>query len=99
MEIREKLKIKIMKKIITLLAIAGFFCFASCTTSGSLKSLLRELKFLTTSFNSNNNFSRLVAFDPIYSSDVVLTYRLSGLILKEIFGNHYRKRIILIMEH
>jgi hypothetical protein len=35
-EIRETLKIKIMKKIITLLGIVGFV-LQSCTTSGSLE--------------------------------------------------------------
>jgi hypothetical protein len=34
---------------------------------------------VTTSFNSSNNYGRLVTFNPpIYSSDVVLVYRLAG---------------------
>jgi hypothetical protein len=71
-----------MKKIITLLAIAGLFILQSCTTSGSLESVpiaRTEVFEVTTSFNSSNNYSSLVNFNPpIYSSDVVLTYRLSG---------------------
>jgi len=71
-----------MKKIITLLAIAGLFTLQSCTTSGSfeIEPIARTEVFeITTSFNLNNSFSRLVAFSPpIYSSDVVWAYRLSG---------------------
>ncbi|WP_339921630.1 hypothetical protein [uncultured Flavobacterium sp.] len=71
-----------MKKIITLLAIAGLLTLQSCTTSGSFEIApiaTTEVFEVTTSFNSTNNFSRLVTFNPpIYSSDVVLTYRLSG---------------------
>ncbi|MEZ7498959.1 hypothetical protein QO200_09420 [Flavobacterium sp. Arc3] len=71
-----------MKKIITFVAIAGLFTLQSCTTSGTfeIEPIARTEVFeITTSFNSNNSFSRLVAFSPpIYSSDVVLTYRLSG---------------------
>jgi hypothetical protein len=71
-----------MKKIITLIAIAGLFMLQSCTTSGSFEiaPIARTEVFeVTTSFTGSNNYSRLVTFDPpIYSSDVVLTYRLSG---------------------
>jgi hypothetical protein len=71
-----------MKKIITLLAIAGLFVLQSCTTSGSfdVAPIARNEVFeVTTSFNSNNNYGRLVTFNPpIYSSDIVLVYRLSG---------------------
>ncbi|HEY4617793.1 MAG TPA: hypothetical protein VIH09_06325 [Flavobacterium sp.] len=71
-----------MKKIITLFAIAGLFVLQSCTTSASfeIEPIARNEVFeVTTSFNSNNNYSRLVTFNPpIYSSDLVLVYRLSG---------------------
>ncbi|CAM2956176.1 hypothetical protein [Flavobacterium frigoris] len=74
-----------MKKIITLLAIAGIFTLQSCTTTGSFEVApitpiaTTEVFEVTTSFSSTNNYSRLVTFNPpIYSSDVVLTYRLSG---------------------
>lgn len=71
-----------MKKIITLLAIAGLLTLQSCTTSGSFEIApvpTTEVFEVTTSFTSNNNFSRFVTLNPpIYSSDVVLTYRLSG---------------------
>lgn len=72
-----------MKKIITLLAIAGLLTLQSCTTSGSFEiaptTPTSEVFEITTSFNSTNNFGKLVTFNPrIYSSDVVLVYRLSG---------------------
>lgn len=71
-----------MKKIITLLAIAGLFVLQSCTTSASFEVApieRNEVFEVTTSFNSNNNYGRLVTFDPpIYSSDIVLVYRLAG---------------------
>tara|TARA_R110000868_G_scaffold1781_7_gene14243 strand:- start:1515 stop:2015 length:501 start_codon:yes stop_codon:yes gene_type:complete len=72
-----------MKKIITLLAIAGLLTLQSCTTSGSFEiaptTTTSEVFEITTSFNSANNFGKLVTFNPrIYSSDVVLVYRLSG---------------------
>jgi len=71
-----------MKKIFTLLAIAGLFILQSCTTSASfdIAPIARNEVFeITTSFNSNNNYGKLVTFNPpIYSSDVVLVYRLAG---------------------
>lgn len=74
-----------MKKIITFLAIAGLFTLQSCTTSGSFENELvpvatSEVFEVNASFNSTNNFSRLITLNPpIYSSDVVLVYRLSGI--------------------
>jgi hypothetical protein len=71
-----------MKKIITFLAIAGLFALQGCTTSASFEVApiaTTEVFEVTTSFNSTNDYSRFVTFNPpIYSSDVVLTYRLSG---------------------
>jgi hypothetical protein len=71
-----------MKKIITLLAIAGLFVLQGCTKSAifEITPIARNEVFeVTTSFNSNNNYGRLVTLNPpIYSSDVVLTYRLSS---------------------
>ena len=71
-----------MKKIFTLLAIVGLLTLQSCTTSGSFEIApvaSTEAFEITTSFNSTNNFGRLVSFNPrIYSSDVVLVYRLAG---------------------
>lgn len=74
-----------MKKIITFLAIAGLFTLQSCTTSGSfeidpLPVATSEVFEVNASFNSTNNYSRLVTLNPrIYSSDVVLVYRLTGI--------------------
>lgn len=72
-----------MKKIITLLAIVGLLTLQSCTTSGSFEiaptTTTSEVFEVTTSFTSTNNFGKLITFNPrIYSSDVVLVYRLSG---------------------
>ena len=71
-----------MKKIITLLAIAGIVVLQSCTTSASFEiapTTTSEVFEVNTSFTSSNNFGKLITFNPrIYSSDVVLVYRLSG---------------------
>jgi hypothetical protein len=73
-----------MKKIIALLAVVGLFTLQGCTTSGSFEIdpipvTTSEVFEVTTSFNSNNNYSKLVTFNPrIYSSDTVLVYRLTG---------------------
>ncbi|MDD5151572.1 MAG: hypothetical protein PHC28_14035 [Flavobacterium sp.] len=73
-----------MKKIITLLAVVGMFSFQSCTVTDNGPivdtNTISEVFEVTTSFNSTNNYSKLVTFNPsIYSSDVVLVYRLSGM--------------------
>ena len=74
-----------MKKIITFLAIAGLFTLQSCTTSGGFEIdphpvATSEVFEVNASFNSTNNYSRLVTLNPrIYSSDVVLVYRLTGI--------------------
>jgi hypothetical protein len=74
----------------------------SCTTSGSFEIApiaTTEVFEVTTSIPTNN-FSRLATFNPpIYSSDVVLTYRLSGSNYQGDVWNYYQKPTILIMEH
>ncbi|MGO4817960.1 hypothetical protein [Flavobacterium sp. W22_SRS_FP1] len=71
-----------MKKINTTLAIAVLFVLQSCTTSGYFETApitRNEVFEVTTSFNASNNYGRLISFNqPIYSSDVVLVYRLAG---------------------
>lgn len=72
-----------MKKIITLLAVFGIISFQSCTVNDNApiedNDTISEVFEVTTSFNSSNNYSKIVTFNPIiYSSDVVLVYRLSG---------------------
>ena len=74
-----------MKKIITILAVVGIFSFQSCTVTEDRpivdNDTISEVFEVTTSFNSNNNYAKLVSFNPsIYTSDVVLVYRLSGVI-------------------
>lgn len=73
-----------MKKIITLLAVVGMFSLQSCTTTTDSNYVdndtISEVFEVTTSFNSTNNYSKVVAFNPpIYTSDVVLVYRLAGI--------------------
>jgi hypothetical protein len=92
-----------MKKIITLLAIAGLFVLQSCTTSGSFEiaPYCEKWSFLKSQlrFNSSNNYGRLVTFNPpIYSSDVVLVYRLAGSNSQGDVWELYLKPIILVME-
>ncbi|MFM2368062.1 MAG: hypothetical protein RL619_358 [Bacteroidota bacterium] len=71
-----------MKKIFTILAIVGLFSLQSCTVNdGPIvdNDTISEVFEVTTSFNSTNNYSKLVTLNPsIFSSDVVLVYRLSG---------------------
>jgi hypothetical protein len=71
-----------MKKIITLLAIVGMLSLQSCTTttdSNVDNDTISEVFEVTTSFNSTNNYSKIVALNPpIFKSDVVLVYRLAG---------------------
>jgi hypothetical protein len=72
-----------MKKIITLLAVVGMFSLQSCTTTTDSNYVdndtIAEVFEVTTSFNSTNNYSKIVALNPpIYTSDVVLVYRLAG---------------------
>lgn len=67
-----------MKKIITLLAVVGMFSLQGCTTTTDTDTIA-EVFEVTTSFNSTNNYSKIVALNPpIYTSDVVLVYRLAG---------------------
>lgn len=72
-----------MKKITLILAFIGMITLNSCTTNEVVErdlidnDTIAEVFEVTTSFSSNNNFSRLVTFNPaIYSSDMVLVYHL-----------------------
>lgn len=75
-----------MKKITIVLAFIGMITLNSCTKeevivqdNGIDYDTIAEVYEVTTSFGTNNDFSRLVTFNPpIYSSDMVLVYRLSG---------------------
>lgn len=70
-----------MKKITLFLVFIGMMALQSCevtevydTTDNAPRTEVFEV---TTSFNSNNNYSSLVEFNPpIYSSDSVLVYHL-----------------------
>lgn len=72
-----------MKKIITLLAVVGMFSLQSCTTTTDSNYVdndtISEVFEVTTSFNSTNEYSKIVPLNPpIFTSDVVLVYRLAG---------------------
>lgn len=75
------LNFKNMKKIFTLLAIVGLFSLQSCTVNDGpiVDNTTSEVFEVNASFTSTNDYSKLITFNyPIYSSDVVLVYRLSG---------------------
>lgn len=72
-----------MKKIITLLAVIGIFSFQSCTTTTDSNYVDNDT--ISTVFETNevsfipDNFKIRYTFPgTIYSSDVVLVYRLAG---------------------
>lgn len=73
-----------MKKIITLFAIVGLLSLQSCTVADSNANYvdndtISEVFEVTTSFNSTNDYGKIINLNPsIFSSDVVLVYRLSG---------------------
>lgn len=72
-----------MKKIITLLALVGMLSLQSCTTTTDTNYVdndtISEVFEVTTSFNSTNNYSKIVPLNPpIFTSDVILVYRLAG---------------------
>ena len=71
-----------MKKIITLLAVIGMFSFQGCTTTdNTVDNDTIGLVFETTqvSFTPTNNYIVRYNFPgAIYSSDMVLVYRLAG---------------------
>lgn len=67
-----------MKRIILLLAFVVTFAFQGCTTKQETQIvLIPEVFEVTTSFTASNNFAKLITLNPaIYSSDMVLVYRL-----------------------
>ena len=74
-----------MKKFTLFLAIIGMLSFQSCTVHDTTpinttdNDTISEVWEFTRSFNTTNNFSNLITFPhTIYSSDMVLVYRLSG---------------------
>jgi hypothetical protein len=79
-----------MKKIMMLLAVIGMFGFQGCTgpegppgmpgQDGQDGLIADVIEITGVSFTTSNNFSILKTFNtPIYSSDMVLVYRLSGI--------------------
>lgn len=74
-----------MKKITLLLAFIGMIILNSCTVNDTPPAQIQQINNtyaseifeVTTSFGPNNNFTRLVTFNPaIYNSDTVLVYHL-----------------------
>lgn len=76
-----------MKKIITLLAVIGMFGFQGCEgpegppgVPGQDGLIADVIEISNVSFTTSNNFGILKTFVvPIFSSDMVLVYRLSGI--------------------
>jgi hypothetical protein len=77
-----------MKKIILLLAFISMIMLQSCTVNETPvvqnpvdNDTISEVIEVTTSFNSGNNYKKLIAFNnPIYTSDMVLVYHLYDVI-------------------
>lgn len=74
-----------MKKIITILVLLGMFSLQGCTTATEPNYVdndtISEVIEVTTSFNSTNNYSKLVSLvPPIFTSDMILVYRLSAIV-------------------
>ena len=70
-----------MKKLFTLLALVGLISLQSCTVTDNAQLVdndtISEVFEVTTSFNSSNSFTKIVALNPaIYASDVILVYHL-----------------------
>ena len=67
-----------MKRILLMLAIVGTFAFLGCTVKDEIQVNNLAVVFeVTTSFSAANNYSRIITLNPpIYSSDMVLVYRL-----------------------
>ena len=65
-----------------MLAIVGTFAFQGCTVKDEIQvNNLAEDFEVTTSFSAANNYSRIITLNPpIYSSDMVLVYRLFDVI-------------------
>lgn len=73
----------IMKNIYSFLVVASMVLFQSCTIEDNTEYIdndtISEVFEITTTFNTSNEFSKLVTLNPaIFNSDVVLVYRLSG---------------------
>ena len=74
-----------MKKIMILLAVLGMFIFQGCTgpegpqgPQGNDGVIGEVIEITGVSFTTENNFSIVKTFAPIYDSDMILVYRLSG---------------------
>jgi hypothetical protein len=71
-----------MKKIIILLAVIGMFGFQGCEgpegPPGQDGLIGGVIEITDVSFTSSNNFNIVRNFAPIYDTDMILVYRLSG---------------------
>ena len=79
-----------MKKITLLLVFIGMITLQSCTINDTQPAQVQQINNtfvsevfeVTTSFGPNNNYSRIVTFNPpIYSSDMVLVYQYKLIVL------------------
>ena len=76
-----------MKKITLFFAVLGMLSFEACTVKEAApintvdNDTISEVWEYTRSFTTTNNFSNLITYPhAIYSSDMVLVYRLSGVV-------------------
>ena len=74
-----------MKKITIMLAIIGIISLQSCTVNDNNDNIdndtIGEVFEVTRSFTASNNYSSLISFPhTIFNSDMVLAYRLDGVI-------------------
>ncbi|MBP4138441.1 hypothetical protein [Flavobacterium geliluteum] len=68
-----------MKKILTLFAVVGLFAFSSCSNDDVDNDTISEVFERTVTFSAANNYSALISLNPaIFTSDMVLVYRLTG---------------------
>nr|WP_315220727.1 hypothetical protein [uncultured Flavobacterium sp.] len=72
-----------MKKIFALFAVVGLFAFSSCSddnnNDGIDNDTISEVFERTITFSGANNYSALINLSPaIFTSDMVLVYRLTG---------------------
>ena len=77
-----------MKRFTLLLAFIGIISLQSCTVQEDVDNVdydtISQVFEVTRSFNSTNNYSSLINYpptiSPIYPSDMVLAYRLDGVV-------------------
>lgn len=70
-----------MKKILTLFAVVGLMAFSSCSNNDDVDNdtISEVYEVSNVNFTATNDYNPLIPLNPaIFSSDMVLLYRLSG---------------------